>query len=85
LTCKKNNYFFTGAAGAAAGAVAVAVEVTVDVTADFVAGAGACCWQPTKAKTATTARAAMIAEIFFIIFPPFFLRFGYNNSALAIR
>jgi hypothetical protein len=57
------NYFFAGAAGAAG-----AVAVTVDVTADFVAGAEAGFWQPTT-KSATTARAAMIAEIFFMFSP----------------
>lgn len=66
-------YFFAGAAGAA-GAVAVAVEVTVEVTADFVSGAEPCFWQPTIAKAATIARAAMIAEIFFILFSPFLIR-----------
>jgi hypothetical protein len=74
-----DNYFFAGAAfagaaGAAfAGVVVVTVEVTVVVTADFVAGAGVCCWHPITAKPATTASAAMIAEIFFIFSPPFLL------------
>jgi hypothetical protein len=63
----RENYFFAGAAGT----VGVAVEVTVDVTADAVAGAEAfCCWHPTT-KNAATARTAMIAEIFFMVFPPF--------------
>lgn len=65
------DYFFAGAAGT----IGVAVEVTVDVTADDVAGAaGFCCWHPTT-KSATTARAAMIAKIFFIVIPPFFLKY----------
>jgi hypothetical protein len=61
-------YFFAGAAGVAG---AAAVGVAVDVTADLVAGAVVCCWHPTT-KTVTTASAAMIANVFFIIFPPFF-------------
>ena len=65
------NYFFAGAAFA--GVVVVTVEVTVVVTADFVAGAGVCCWHPITAKPATTASAAMIAEIFIIFSPPFLL------------
>lgn len=51
----------------AAGAVVVTVEVTVDVTADCTAGFGASCfWHPANAKTAMTARAPMIALIFFM-------------------
>jgi len=63
-----HTYFVAGAAGAAGAAG------TVDVTADCAAGAGACCcWHPVKANTAITARAAMIAEIFFTFFPPFLI------------
>ena len=72
LTCLDQfaYYFFAGAGVVVV--VVVAVEVTVDVTADFVPGAGVCCWHPTKVKIATTTSAAMITEIFFIFFPPFF-------------
>jgi hypothetical protein len=73
-------YFFTGAAGAVAvGADAGAVEVTADCAAGFGA---CCCWHPAKAKTATLARAAMIAEILITFSPPFFLIVN-NSSALV--
>jgi hypothetical protein len=62
------HYFFSVAAAGAAGAVMVAVDVTADCTGAFGAS---CCWHPANAKIATTARAAMIADIFFNEFTPF--------------
>jgi hypothetical protein len=68
-------YYFVP--GVAAGAVEVGADAgVVGVIADCAAGAGfgaSCFWHPTKAKTETTARTAMIAKIFFMVFPPFLL------------
>ncbi len=68
--------------GIAAGAVVVAV----DVTADCGAGVGASCfWQPAKAKTATTARTAIIALIFFKFFHPLSSLLNNSSAFVAIR
>jgi hypothetical protein len=82
LTCR-TCYFFSGIA---IGAVVVAVDVTVEVTADCGAGFGASCfWHPAKAKIAETARAAMIAVIFFMCGHPLSSHLNDCRAFVAIE
>jgi hypothetical protein len=80
-----SEYYFTP--GVAAGAVEVGADAgAVGVIADCTAGFGASCfWHPAKAKTETTTRTAIIAEIVFMLIHPLSSHENNCSALVAIR
>jgi hypothetical protein len=73
--------------GVAAGAVEVGADAgVVGVIADCSAGFGASCfWHPAKAKTETTTRTAIIAQIVFMFIHPLSSHESNCSAFVAIR